>query len=446
MFESVLVADRGEVARRVIRTVQRMGLRAVAVHSDADAAMPYLAEADEAVSIGSAPQLGYRDVDAVLEAARQSRAHAIHPGRGVLATDPSFARRVEAAGLVWVGPPPDVIDTMRDKIAARNAVEGAGLPVARGTDSAPADLASALQAGREIGFPVMVKASAGYGADGMAVADDESALATAYEAVRAFADRAFGDPSVLLERYFPRVRHIEVQILGLPDGRIVVLGERDGSLRRHHRSLLLEAPSPGVGSALRERLTAAAVQAGEAVAYRNAGTVECLVDTETGELVFLGMDTRLQAGHAVTEMVLGIDLVQEQLLVAAGQPVTFDPDAVAPNGHALGLRVSAEDPQRLLPGSGKITGWQEPRGEGLRVDAGCAVGTKVTADDPLLATLVVHGADRAQAVERAREAVAAFRVEGPPCNLPFLAELLEHPDLVSGAYDSGLVARMRGLS
>jgi acetyl-CoA carboxylase biotin carboxylase subunit len=446
VFETVLVANRGEIARRIVRTVQRMGLRAVAVHSDVDAQLPFVHAADEAVAIGPAPPAqSYRDADAILEAARQTGAQALHPGYGFLAEDAVFARRVRDAGLVWVGPSAEAIEAMGDKIRARNLVAAAGVPVSSGTTEPVADVAAALRAAHDIGYPVMVKASAGGGGMGMAVAPDEASLRTELDRVRGFAERMFGDPAVLVERFFPRVRHVEVQVLGLADGRVVALGERDCSVQRRNQKLAEEAPSPAVGPELRERLFTAAVRAAEAVGYRNAGTVECLLDVETGEIVFLEMNTRLQVEHPVTEMVTGIDLVEQQLLVAAGKAVTFDPAAVRPSGHAIELRVNAEDPVRFFPGPGTITAWEEPTGEGVRVDSGYAVGTTVTPHyDSLMAKLVVHGADRGQALERARSAVAAFRVEGPKCNLPFFAELLDHPEFVSGDYDTGIVGRMRG--
>jgi len=445
VFETVLVANRGEIARRIIRSVQGLGLRAVAVYSEADEALPFVREADEAVLIGpAAPAESYRNVDAVIEAARQTGAQAVHPGYGFLAEDPRFAARVEQSGLVWVGPSPDSIEQMGDKIRARNLVAAAGVPVSRGTERPVVDLDAALAAATGIGFPLMVKASAGGGGMGMSVAADQDGLRTEFAKVQAFAARMFGDSSVLLERFYPRVRHVEVQILGLADGRVVALGERDCSVQRRNQKLVEESPSPAVSPELRLRMVDAAVRAGEAVGYRNAGTVECLLDTETGEFVFLEMNTRLQVEHPVTEMVLGIDIVEQQLRIAAKSPVSFDPDALSPTGHAIELRINAEDPKRFLPGPGTITVWDEPAGEGVRVDAGYAAGTTVTPHyDSLMAKLVVHGLDRDQALERARAAVASFRVEGPKCNLPFFAELLENPEFVSGTYDTGLVARMR---
>ncbi|MDQ1626082.1 MAG: acetyl-CoA carboxylase, biotin carboxylase subunit [Actinomycetota bacterium] len=445
MFESVLVANRGEIARRVVKTVQRMGLRAIAVHSDVDANMPFVRDADEAMEIGgAAPAQSYRDVDAILEAARRSRAEAVHPGYGFLAENPDFARRVEAAGLVWIGPSPDSIAEMGDKINARNLMAAAGVPVSPGTEAPVEDAAAAERAAADIGFPLMVKASAGGGGMGMSVVTDPAALAAEFDRIQGFAARMFGDPGVLLERFFPRVRHVEVQILGLSDGRVVALGERDCSVQRRNQKVAEESPSPGVTPELRQRMLAAAVQAGQAIGYRNAGTVECLVDVESGEFVFLEMNTRLQVEHPVTETLLGIDLVEQQLLIAAGEPVTFDPEQLTPTGHALELRINAEDPQRFLPGPGAITTWVEPTGDGVRVDSGYAKGTTVSTHyDSLMAKLIVHGIDRDQALERARGAVAAFQVEGPKCNLPFFAELLDYPEFVSGEYDTGIVGRMR---
>ena len=445
MFDTVLVANRGEIARRVIRTVQRMGLRAVAVHSDVDANLPYVREADEAIAIGpAAPAESYRNAAAVLEAARQSRAAAIHPGYGFLAEDHRFAQQVQNAGLVWVGPSPKAIEAMGDKIRARNLVSAAGVPVSRGTTDPVTDLPAALKAAATIGYPLMVKASAGGGGMGMAVANDEAELTTQYEKVQGFAGRMFGDPAVLLERYFPQVRHVEVQVLGLADGRVVALGERDCSVQRRNQKLVEESPSPAVTPDLRRRMVEAAVRAGEAVDYRGAGTVECLLDTQSGEFVFLEMNTRLQVEHPVTELVHGVDLVEQQLLVAAGKPPSFDPDRVEATGHAVELRINAEDPVRFFPGPGAITEWQEPSGQGVRVDSGYAAGTTVTPHyDSLMAKLIVHGVDRAQALERARTAVAGFTIAGPKSNLAFHAELLEDPRFVSGDYDTGLVAAMR---
>ncbi len=447
-LDSVLVANRGEIARRVIRTVRRMGIRAVAVYSDADADLPYVHEADQAVRLGpgpnSQPAQSYLDAAAILEAAVQIGAAAVHPGYGFLAENAKFARQVMAAGLTWVGPDPAAIEQMGDKIRARNLMERSGVPVSPGSREPVTNVAAALAEADRIGYPVMVKAAAGGGGIGMGVAAGPADLQAAFETARSRAERFFGSPEILLERYVQRARHVEVQILGLADGRVLALGERDCSVQRRHQKVAEETPSPGVSAALREQMLAAAVRAGETVGYRGAGTVECLVDTDAGSFVFLEMNTRLQVEHPVTELVTGIDLVEQQLLIAAGQPPSFDPAAVTSAGHALELRVYAEDPVRFLPGPGTITQWDEPSGEGIRVDAGYQAGNTVTPFyDPLLAKLCVHGADRGQALERAIRAVAAFAIAGPKTNLAFHAELLTSPEFVSGDYDTSLVSRMR---
>ncbi|GIH96129.1 biotin carboxylase 2 [Planobispora siamensis] len=445
MFESVLVANRGEIARRIIRTVQRMGLRAVAVYSEADADLPFVKEADEAILLGPAnPAQSYLDAGKVLEAARASGAQAVHPGYGFFSENAEFARAVIGAGLVWIGPSPESIEQMGDKINARNLMEVAGVPVAAGTREPVTDVEKAVAAAAEIGYPVMVKTAGGGGGIGMGVAHDEAGLAKAFETAARAAARFGGNgegPAILLERYIERARHVEVQILGLADGTVVALGERDCSVQRRHQKVVEETPSPGISPELRERMLAAAVRAGEAVGYRGAGTVECLVDADKQDFVFLEMNTRLQVEHPVTELVTGIDLVEQQLRIAAGEKTDV---AAAVNGHAIEFRVYAEDPKRFFPGPGKIDVWSEPSGEGVRVDSGYAEGTTVTPFyDPLMAKLCVFGQTRAEALDRAREAVAAFRIEGPKNNLPFCAELLENPEFATGDYDTGLVARMR---
>jgi acetyl-CoA carboxylase biotin carboxylase subunit len=445
VFESLLVANRGEIARRVLRTASGMGLRTVAVYSEADAALPFVHEADEAVLLGPAsPAESYLDVARVLEAAQRTRAEAIHPGYGFLAESAEFAQAVIDAGLVWVGPSPESMTSMGDKVSARNLMADAGVPVAPGTREPVHDVDAALAAAREIGYPLMVKASAGGGGIGMGVANDDDGLRAAFETARSRAERFFGSPAILLERYITGARHVEVQLLGLADGTVVALGERDCSVQRRHQKVAEETPSPGVGDELRARMLAGAIRAGEAVDYRGAGTVECLVDPSTQEYVFLEMNTRLQVEHPITELVTGIDIVAEQLLVAAGDPPRGDLQHIAPTGHALELRVYAEDPKRFLPSPGHITTWVEPSGEGIRVDAGYAADTTVTPFyDPLLAKLCVWGSDREQALERARGAVADFHIEGPKTNLPFFVELLDNPDFGSGRYDTGLVETMR---
>jgi acetyl-CoA carboxylase, biotin carboxylase subunit len=445
VLESVLVANRGEIARRVIRTARRMGIKTIAVYSAADEDLPHVREADHAVLIGPPPPAqSYLDTEAIVRAARRSGAQAIHPGYGFLAERADFARAVTAAGLTWVGPAPDAIEQMGDKIRARNLMAEAGVPVSPGSTEPVMDTDAAVAEAQRIGYPVMVKAAGGGGGIGMSAAADEQELRAAFGGARSRAERFFGAPDILIERYVAQARHVEVQILGLADGRVIALGERDCSVQRRHQKVAEETPSPGIGPELRERMLASAVRAGEAVGYRGAGTVECLVDTRAGDFIFLEMNTRLQVEHPVTEQVTGIDLVEQQFLIAAGEQISFEPGAVRVDGHAIELRVYAEDPVRFLPGPGVITEWEEPSGEGVRVDAGYVAGNTVTPFyDPLLAKLSVHGASRAEALARARHAVAAFRIAGPKTNLAFHAELLGHPDFVSGAYDTSLVRRMR---
>lgn len=454
MFESVLVANRGEIASRIIHTVRSMGLKAIAVYSEADADLPFVAEADEAILIGPAqPARSYLNVAAVLEAARTTNAQAVHPGYGFLAENAGFARQVIERELVWVGPPPLAIARMGDKINARNLMKEAGVPVSAGAWEPVPDADTAAEEADRIGYPVMVKPAAGAA----------WASAWARPATRpgcAACTRPPGPPptgtsphgpgetggnaDILLERFVQGARHVEVQIFGLADGTVTALGERDCSVQRRYQKIVEEGPSPGITPALRERMLAAAVRAGEAVGYRGAGTVEFLVDPAQ-DFSFLEMNTRLQVEHPVTEMTTGVDLVEQQLRAAAGEPVALGPRE--PRGHAIEFRVYAEDPQRFMPGPGKIEVWEEPVGPGIRIDAGYAEGNTVTPFyDPLLAKLCVHGDDRAAALGRARAALGAFRIEGLPTNLPFLAELVDRPEFTGGTYDTGIVERMRPLA
>jgi acetyl-CoA carboxylase, biotin carboxylase subunit len=445
VLESVLVANRGEIARRIIATCRRLGIRSVAVYSEADADLPFAREADEAVLIGPPPPAqSYLDAAAILAAARHSAAAAIHPGYGFLSENPAFAQQVLAEGLTWVGPSPQAIEQMGDKINARNLMHRAGVPVALGSTEPVTDAGQALAEAERIGYPVMVKAAAGGGGIGMSAATGPEALQTAFDTARTRAERFFGSPAILLERFVERARHVEVQIMGLNDGQVVALGERDCSVQRRHQKVAEETPSPGVSPPLRAGLLAAAVKAGEAVGYLGAGTVEFLLDVRKQEFMFLEMNTRLQVEHPVTELVTGIDLVEQQFLVASGDPVSFGPAGVRREGHALEFRVYAEDPVRFLPSPGAITQWEEPAGPGIRIDAGYEAGNTVTPFyDPLLAKLCVHGPTRDEALGRAREAVAAFRVAGPKTNLPFHADLLASEPFVSGDYDTAVVAGLR---
>ncbi len=448
MLSSVLVANRGEIALRVISTARRMGIRAIAVYSEADAGLPFVAAADDSVLLGPAqPAASYLNADAVLAAARQSGAQAIHPGYGFLAENAGFAARVIDVGLTWVGPPPAAIEEMGDKINARNLMARSGVPVSVGSTAPVPDAEAAIAEAERIGYPVMIKAAAGGGGIGMTAAADAGQLRAGFATAQSRAERFFGSPAILLERYLTSARHVEMQILGLADGRVLALGERDCSVQRRHQKVAEETPSPGVRAELRGRMAAAAVRAGEAVGYRGAGTVEFLVDEAAQEFVFLEMNTRLQVEHPVTELVTGLDLVEQQFRVAAGESPGFDPAAVTFTGHAIELRVYAEDPARFLPRPGTIERWRAPEGPGVRVDAGYTGGNTVTPFyDPLLAKLCAHGADRAQALERAAAAVSDFEITGLVTNLPFHAELLASAEFTSGAYDTSVIEKMRARS
>ena len=428
----------------MIRTLRRLEVRSVAVHSEADAGLPFVLEADEAVLLGPAdPRESYLDAARVIEAAKRTGAQAVHPCYGFLSESPDFAAQVQAAGLVWVGPSPAAMSAMADKISARRLMAAAGVPVAPGTEQPVTDVDAAVAVAAEFGYPLMVKASAGGGGIGMGAVHDDASLRTVFTSAQSRAERLYGSSDILLERYLEGARHVEVQILGLNDGRVLALGERDCSVQRRHQKIAEETPSPVVTPELRARLFAAAVRAGEAVGYVNAGTVECLVDRAGAEFVFLEMNTRLQVEHPITELVTGLDLVEEQLLIAAGEQPTFGDQQPVPQGHALELRVYAEDPVRFLPGPGTISRYEEPAGEGIRVDSGYAEGDVVTPHyDPLLAKLCIWGPDRQSVLARAAWAVAGYVIEGPKVNLPFFERLLADPSFISGEYDTGLVAAM----
>jgi acetyl-CoA carboxylase biotin carboxylase subunit len=444
---SVLVANRGEIARRIIRGAQALGMRAIAVHTDEDRGLPYVTEADQSFELGaSALRSPYLDEAMILDAARATGADSIHPGYGFMSERSSFAVATAAAGVLWVGPTASAIDQMGDKVRAKALMRAAGVPVLPGSDGPITALADARAVADRIGYPVMVKASAGGGGMGIVIARDVEQLETGFASAQARAERLFGDPAMLVERYVEYARHIEVQIFGRTGVGVLALGDRDCSVQRRHQKVVEEAPSPYVTAELRDALEAAAVIAGEAIDYRSAGTVEFVVDTDTGEFYFLEVNTRLQVEHPITECVTGIDIVAEQLKEAFG----IDSDALSGRpvemaGHAIELRVYAEDSERFLPSPGQISRWVEPDGPGIRVDAGYVEGNTVSRSfDPLLAKVVVHDADRERALELAREAVDGFKIEGVRTNLDFLRRLLSYEPFTSGHYTTGVVSSLIG--
>jgi len=420
VLESVLVANRGEVARRIFRACRALGIRTIAVYSEADAGWPHALEADQAVLIGSAPaRESYLSVERVLEAARRTGAAAIHPGYGFLSENWRFAKACEEAGLVFVGPSWHVIQQMGDKVGARKEMLRAGVPIVPGSAGPVASLDEARRIAGETGYPVMVKAAAGGGGIGMVKVADEGALPQAYATAERRAQAAFGSAALFVERYLTEPRHIEVQVFGDGQGQVVHLHERECSIQRRHQKLVEESPAPRLSPALKERLTAAAVTGARSVGYVNAGTVEFIVQGE--EFYFLEMNTRLQVEHPVTEEVTGLDVVQAQLRVASGESLPWRQDQIVQRGAAIECRIYAEDPARnFMPSPGTITRLGLPDGPGIRVESGVAEGCQVSVHyDPLLAKLVAAGTTREDAIARMEAALKAFIVEGVRTAIPF---------------------------
>jgi acetyl-CoA/propionyl-CoA carboxylase biotin carboxyl carrier protein len=460
VFSKVLIANRGEIAVRVIHTLRALGIDSVAVYSDADAGARHVREADEAVRIGPPPAAeSYLNIDAIITAALAVGAQAVHPGYGFLAENAAFASACAAAGLVFVGPPPAAIEAMGDKIAAKALVAKAGVPVVPGAGSAgmtDQELKDKVLRWNEPWFPVLVKPSAGGGGKGMRVVRSAGELPAALAGARREATAAFGDGTLLVERYLERPRHIEIQVLADTHGTVVQLGERECSLQRRHQKIIEECPSPLIDPARREAMGRAAIEAARSVGYVGAGTVEFIVpgtgdgaagaDTEAGfEFFFMEMNTRLQVEHPVTELVYGLDLVEWQLRVAAGERLPFTTEAVpATGGHAVEARVYAEDPARgFLPTGGTVLALREPSGPHVRVDSGLAPGTAVTsAYDPMLAKVIAWGADRPTALRRLDAALADTVILGVPTNVGYLRTLLADPDVQAGRLDTGLAERI----
>jgi acetyl-CoA/propionyl-CoA carboxylase biotin carboxyl carrier protein len=446
IFESVLVANRGEIACRVIRTLREMGIRSIAVFSDADRDALHVALADQAVRIGPARATdSYLSIPAVIAAAQASGAQAIHPGYGFLSENPEFARACAAAGIVFVGPTPDAIEAMGDKLRAKAHVAQHGVPVIPGAGEPGMSNADLIEAAESVGYPLIIKPSAGGGGKGMTVVESAADLADGIAAARRIAASAFGDDTLLLERYLASPRHIEVQVLADQHGATIHLGERECSLQRRHQKVIEEAPSPLLDQATRDRMGEAACAVARSVGYTGAGTIEFLVsDERPDEFFFMETNTRLQVEHPVTELVTGLDLVEWQLRIAAGEPLTIAQDDVVLTGHAIEARVYAEDPEHeFLPSTGTLVAVVEPSGDGIRVDSGIRTGSEVTADyDPMLAKVIAWGADRAEALRRLDAALAGTAVLGVTTNIPFLRSVLADPDVRAGRLDTGLLGRL----
>jgi acetyl-CoA/propionyl-CoA carboxylase, biotin carboxylase, biotin carboxyl carrier protein len=446
MFDTVLVANRGEIAVRVIRTLRSMGVRSVAVFSDADADARHVREADTAVRIGPAPASeSYLSMPRLLEAAARTGAQAVHPGYGFLAENADFARACTDAGLVFIGPPADAISLMGDKIRAKETVKAAGVPVVPGSSGSGLTDAELADAAREIGMPVLLKPSAGGGGKGMRLVRDAAALGDEIAAARREARASFGDDTLLVERWVDRPRHIEIQVLADGHGNVVHLGERECSLQRRHQKIIEEAPSVLLDEDTRAAMGAAAVQAARSCGYRGAGTVEFIVPGgDPASYYFMEMNTRLQVEHPVTELITGLDLVEWQLRVAAGEQLPYAQKDITLTGHAIEARVCAEDPSRgFLPSGGTVLKLREPQGDGLRTDSGLSEGTEVgSLYDPMLSKVIAYGPDRATALRKLRAALAETVTLGVQTNAGFLRRLLAHPAVVAGELDTGLVERV----
>jgi acetyl-CoA carboxylase biotin carboxylase subunit len=437
----VLIANRGEIAVRVARACREHGLSSVAVYSDADRDAPHVRAADDAVAIGPPPaRESYLSVEALLAAARTAGADAVHPGYGFLAENAAFARAVVEAGLVWIGPPPEAIATMGDKVTARATVAAAGVPVVPGAEVDGADAAEAARRAASLGYPVLVKAAAGGGGKGMRRVASPAELDEALAAAAREAAAAFADARVYLEKLIEHPRHVEVQVLGDGRGTLLHLGERECSVQRRHQKVVEETPCPVMTPALRAEMTAAALAVARAVDYASAGTIEFLLDPD-GKFYFLEMNTRLQVEHPITEWITGVDLVGAQLRVAGGEPLGFAQQDVSFRGHALEVRVCAEDPAAgFLPSAGPILLVRQPVAPGVRVDSGIEAGSRVPLEyDPLLAKISVWGPDREQAVRRMQAALRDTVILGPTTNLAFLQDVLAHPAFAAGATHTGFI-------
>ncbi|MGH7350017.1 MAG: acetyl-CoA carboxylase biotin carboxylase subunit [Candidatus Rokuibacteriota bacterium] len=440
MLQSVLIANRGEIARRVIRACRALGIRSVAVYSEADTGWPHVSDADQAVAIGPAPaRESYLDVERILDAARRSGVQAVHPGYGFLSENWRFARACEAAGLVFVGPSWRVIQQMGDKVGARGLMATAGVPVVPGSDGPLGSVEAGREVATRVGYPVIIKAAGGGGGIGMMRVEDEAGLAAAFSSAQRRAQSAFGSAALFLERYLEGARHVEVQVFGDASGCVIHLHERECSIQRRHQKLVEESPAPGLSDALKARLTEAAMAGARAVGYVNAGTMEFMVRGD--EFYFLEMNTRLQVEHPVTEEVTGLDLVQAQLRVAAGEPLPWTQEQVTQRGSSIECRIYAEDPAKgFMPSPGRLTRLVLPEGPGVRVECGVAEGVEVSVHyDPLLAKLITSGRTRDEAIERMSAALASFVVEGVKTVIPFHQRVMQSTFFHTGAVHTQMI-------
>jgi acetyl-CoA carboxylase biotin carboxylase subunit len=435
MFDKILIANRGEIALRIHRACNEMGILTVAVHSEADASAMHVRLADESVCIGPAQAAkSYLNIPSIIAACEITGAQAVHPGYGFLSENARFAEILAAHGYTFIGPRPEHIRVMGDKIAAKRAVRAAGIPVVPGSEGALTTEAEALAAADAIGYPVLIKAAAGGGGRGMRVAASRDDVAEAYGAARGEAKAAFGDDAVYMERYLAKPRHIEIQVVADSFGAVCHLGERDCSLQRRHQKMMEEAPSPAIDAAARARIGKTVVEAVKAIGYLGVGTIEFLY--ENGEFFFIEMNTRLQVEHPVTEAVTGVDLVREQIRIAAGLPLSFTQEEVEFDGHAIECRINAENPRSFMPSPGLITDFHAPGGLGVRLDSALYAGYSIPPYyDSLAGKLIVHGRDRGEAIARMKRSPAEMVVGGIETTIPLFQDLLVDPDIIEGRYD-----------
>lgn len=446
MFKKILIANRGEIACRVIRACREMNIATTAVYSDADREALHVRMADEAYRVGEPPSAeSYLRHDRILDVARRSGADAIHPGYGFLSENAAFAREVEAAGIAFIGPPPEAMEAMGGKMSARKIAIDAGVPVVPGTTAPLESFEDAAATALDVGYPIMLKASAGGGGKGMRLVADEGELKSAYEAARSEAKASFGDDAVYIEKAIVRPRHIEIQVFSDKHGNHVHLGERECSIQRRHQKVIEECPSPINDATLRSKMGECAVMVARAVNYVGAGTVEFLVSDLDRSFYFLEMNTRLQVEHPVTELATGIDLVREQINVAAGGRLSFAQDDVHLTGHAIECRIYAEDPEsNFMPSPGTIRRLRIPQGPGVRDDGGVFEGSEVSIYyDPMISKFAVHGRDRNEAIERMRRALSEYEIAGIKTTLPFFREIMQDEEFVAGCIDTGFISRWR---
>ena len=443
MFHKVLIANRGEIAVRIIRACKELGIKTVAVYSQADIHSLHVKLADESVCIGPAPSaLSYLNINAIISAAELTDAEAIHPGYGFLSENAKFAEVCEKCGITFIGPTAESMRIMGDKISARQAVIKQGVPILPGTKEGVSSVEEAVKVAKEIGFPVIIKATAGGGGRGMKIVHSQAALPNAFATARAEAQSGFGNPEVYIERYCEKPRHVEIQILGDKHGNVIHLGERDCSIQRRHQKLIEEAPSTVVTPEIRKAMGDAAVRAAAAVGYNSAGTVEFLVDKQNN-FYFMEMNTRIQVEHPVTEMITGVDLVREQIRSAAGIPLRFKQEDIKIRGHAIECRINAEDPFKFTPCPGKITAYHPPGGFGVRVDSFVYDQYTVVPNyDSLIGKLIVHADTREEAIKRMARALDEFRIEGIKTTIFFHKRIMAHKDFIEGDIDTSFLERI----